>query len=177
MKPSIHSLYKGYFQVLVNGLRSTYGDGPPDPKDIAQQAFEKLCSLGENHSVKKPESYLWVCARNILLSEKRADKVRQNSQSNVEATYYSFEFSEQEPERICLAREHLDLVRTVLEGMPARRRDAFVLNRLHGLTPEKAGKKLGISRNATVRHIGIATELIAEALTQKSEDLKEGNQL
>ena len=38
----IDRLYRDHWVALVGSLRRTFGDGPPDPDDIAQQAFQKL---------------------------------------------------------------------------------------------------------------------------------------
>lgn len=164
MKLNLSQIYTRYFQSLVSGLRQRYGNGPPDPNDIAQQAFEKLCALNGKQTIDKPESFLWICARNLLMSEKRAERTRTTHSEEVESHYYHCEFSSQEPERIYLAEQHLAIVQKTLSDMPTRRRELFLLNRVHGYTPEKAGAALGVSRSSAVRHIGIATQTIAEAL-------------
>ncbi|MGD1954218.1 MAG: hypothetical protein ACFBZ9_03055, partial [Sphingomonadales bacterium] len=39
---TIRTLYEQHSPVLIAALRKDFGDGPPDPEDIAHQAFQKI---------------------------------------------------------------------------------------------------------------------------------------
>lgn len=45
-KNRITQLYQDYAHELTMAVRKTFGDGPPDPLDVTQQAFEKLMLRG-----------------------------------------------------------------------------------------------------------------------------------
>lgn len=156
--------YRRYFATLTNNLRTTYGSGPPDPEEVAQQAFDKLLSRDGLDDIADLEGFVWICARNIIMSEKRAARVRQNNKEQVALRFFGATCDEFDPERVFMAKEQLALVMEALEGMPERRRRIFILNRVHGLTPEQAGRRCGVSRSSAVRHIAVATAIIAEAL-------------
>ena len=47
----IMELYRDYFGQLSGTLRKIYGNGPPDPNDIAQQAFEKVIKRGASRGI------------------------------------------------------------------------------------------------------------------------------
>lgn len=157
-------LYQRFFHKLVDGLRATYGSGPPDPEDIAQTAFEKLGQRKNLDDIRDPEGFVWIAARNAMLSEKRRQAVRSNHAEELERRYFSDGCDNFDPERVFSSQQQIALVAEALNDMPERRRRLFMLNRVHGLTPAQAGARCGVSRSSAVRHIAIATEILASAL-------------
>ena len=161
-------LYRRCSSKIAGNLRATYGPGPPDPDDVAQRAFETLNKQENIDEIRDPEGFVWICARNIIMSEKRAQRVRSDNQDEVEQRCFAAQGDTFDPERVLMAREQLDLVMETLHQMPERRRQIFMLNRVHGLTPKEAGQRCGVSRSAAVRHIALATSQIAKALAESS---------
>ncbi|MEM7741884.1 MAG: sigma-70 family RNA polymerase sigma factor [Pseudomonadota bacterium] len=166
----LSAFYKTYFPRLVAGLRATYGSGPPDPDEVAQAAFEKLNKRERLDDIRDLESYVWIAARNIIMSAKRAERVREHNRDEVEDRFFSYGQDTFDPERVFIAKEQLAVIMRVVRAMPERRQRIFLLNRLHGMTPEKAGQACGVSRSSAVRHIGLATAAIAEALADSGRD-------
>ena len=157
--------YEGYFDKLVAGLRSTYGAGPPDPDDVAQAAFAHLYARGKLGEIRDIEGYVWTAARNILMSEKRAQKVRADNREEVERRFFGEPCEAIDPERVFIAREQFSLVTETLKKMPKRRRDIFLMHRVHGLTLKEAGRRAGVGETAAHRHIAVAMRDIATALS------------
>lgn len=162
----IPDLYRRYFNKLTNEIRSTYGSGPPDPEDVAQHAFEKLNNQDNPSKINNPEGFLWICARNIIISQKRAEQVRSKSEEELKQRYFTYSNDVFDPERSIIADKLLDIIKSTLLSMPERRRQVFLYNRIHGLTPEKAGKMCGISRTAAIKHIAAASALITQAICE-----------
>ncbi|MEM9168011.1 MAG: sigma-70 family RNA polymerase sigma factor [Pseudomonadota bacterium] len=161
---ALERLYRRYFLKLKTGLLKTYGSGPPDPEDVAQAAFARLSDRKDLTDIKDPESYLWVAARNIVLTEKRREAVQRGNAAEVERRFFGETCDVIEPERVFMAKDQLELVMDVLAQMPERRRRIFMLHRVHGLTLDDAGKRCGVTRTAAIRHVAVATRLIAEAV-------------
>lgn len=160
----LERLYNRYFVKLVRGIRATYGDGPPDPDEIVQQAFARLIARDSLNDIADIEAYLWISARNIMLSEKRAMRVRGDHAEQASAGLFGALCDDFDPERVFMAKGELGLVMKTLQEMPERRRRIFLLARVDGLTPEQAGRHVGVSRTSAVRHIALATAAIADAL-------------
>lgn len=165
----VAGLYRRYFNTLAKEIFATYGSGPPDPEDVAQQAFEKLNQQADPSRINNPQGFLWICARNIIISEKRAEQVRNKGEEELKQRYFGYSGDNFDPERATIANKHLDVIKLTLQAMPERRRQIFLYNRVHGLTPEKAGKKCGVSRTAAVKHIAAASALITQAICDSNQ--------
>ncbi|MEM1132120.1 MAG: sigma-70 family RNA polymerase sigma factor [Pseudomonadota bacterium] len=152
----IARLYDEYFAKLVQNLRGLYGSGPPDPQDVAHQAFEWLTSRGKLENIDDMRSYLWIAARNILISGRRHEDMRRAKSHTISEHIYGEQIDTIDPERMAMASEELEIVAEAIATMPEKRRQIFLLNRVHGLTPEAAGRRFGISRSAAIKHIAKA---------------------
>lgn len=165
---SLELLYQSFKDTLVARLTARFGPGPPEPEDIAQQAFEKLQARDNIANIKQLENFIWISACNLVRSDFRAQRVRRDHGREVAEGVFFDLCDEIGPERVLLAREQIGIVMETLEELPARRRELFLLNRVDGLTPEQAGKVHGISRTAAARHIGLASAAISKALLVKA---------
>lgn len=166
----LNGLYKRYFKRLVRGLRVRYGSGPPDPHDVAQQTFERLHRRDTLDDISNLQSFAWIVANNIVHSEMRAMRVRERHAEEARMSFWGSLCDEINPERVISAREELEIVVATISAMPERRREIFLACRFHGLTPEQAGKRVGVSRSSAMRHIAVASAALIEALVEHHED-------
>ncbi|MEM9760846.1 MAG: RNA polymerase sigma factor [Pseudomonadota bacterium] len=149
-------LYRQNLSPLAAYLRKRFGDGPPDPDDIVQLAFEKLLSRTGLDDIQNVKAYLWRTANNLLLKEKRAQGIKDRNDFEIERLFFACEGVEFAPERVLQARQQLDAVEAQLRQMPERRREAFLLHRLEGLSVAETARRIGVSRTAAVKHIARA---------------------
>lgn len=159
-------LYHSDLKRLEASLRRNFGDGPPDPEDIAQQSFQKLIEVSDRSRIQNLEAYLWRTARNLMLQGKRSLRTRLSRDYEVEHIYFPSEGVEIEPERIVSAKEQIALINTVLLQMPERRRRAFALHRIEGLSISEVARRLGVSRTAIHKHVARASAQIDLALQE-----------
>ena len=151
--PTIETLYAGYARELLASIRKTYGNGPPDPEDVTQQAFQKLMERGDLGSISNPKAFVWRIARNIVLGDKRSQDVRLRYDYEIEQLHFPLGHDESTPERLIAVREQLALIAEVLRAMPERRRRVVILNRVDGLSVAEVGRRLGISRQSAAKHL------------------------
>ncbi|MEM6909361.1 MAG: RNA polymerase sigma factor [Pseudomonadota bacterium] len=163
-------LYRSYFGPLLRGLRSLYGDGPPDPADIAQEAFARLAARGRLDEIGDLEGFVWISARNLMITRTKSRVMRDTNRREVCTRIYGEESDTFDPERVLIASDELDRIMEVVAEMPKRRREIFLLNRVHGLTPKAAGERLGVSRSAAVKHIAKAMAQIEMELGDPEEE-------
>ena len=88
-EPSVlRSLYDRYAGELACNLRKAFGNGPPDPEDIAQDAFRKLAEIDDLSDIKHPRALLWRVARNLMVSGKRHEDVRSKYDFEIEHLFF-----------------------------------------------------------------------------------------
>ncbi|MEM0909610.1 MAG: sigma-70 family RNA polymerase sigma factor [Pseudomonadota bacterium] len=162
--------YRGYFGELAKTLRSMFGDGPPDPDDVAQEAFHRLMQRGDYASIKNLKAFVWRTARNILVTEKRHVAMRSRHDYEIEQFFFTIAGYDSSSEKVIEAREQLKLINDAIMKMPAMRRRAFVLNRIESLSVAEVGRQLGISRPGASKHIARATADIEAALGLYTEE-------
>ena len=166
---AINDLYETSSAELVAYLRKVYGDGPPDPDDVAQQAFERLASYKDIKAVKNLKAFLWRTARNLLLTYKRNSDARSKYDYEIEHLFFAAKGSEASPERVLEVRQQLQIIEKTLAQMPQRRRHAFLMHRVEGLNLTDTGKRLGVTRHAIVKQITRASVDIETALAKGPE--------
>lgn len=162
----IAQLYRQTIRPLASMLRKHLGDGPPDPDDIAQLAFQKLIERPTLADINNKEAFLWRTARNLVFKERRAQDVRARYDFEVEQLYFALRGYDPDPERVVSAKEQINLVKTMLQSMPERRRRAFVLHRIEGLTIAATARRLKISATAAGKHISRAMAEIDDLLSR-----------
>ncbi|MEM8776640.1 MAG: sigma-70 family RNA polymerase sigma factor [Pseudomonadota bacterium] len=152
----IDHLCKSYLKDLSKGLRDRFGDGPPDPEDVAQEAFRRLIERGDTRSIKNLKAFLWRTARNLVFDDKKMSSIRSKYDLDIEQIFFSVKGDNSSPETVILAREQLKAVNALLRDMPEKRRRALILYRIEGLTLVEVSRRLRISRTAVSKHIARA---------------------
>jgi RNA polymerase sigma factor (sigma-70 family) len=118
-----------------------------DVDDIIQEAYCKLSSLEAFDSILNPSGYFFAISRNILTDHLRRTRVvRFEAISGPGALEFSTEDSGQE---VALdAKRELAMVQQLIEGLPSRCREVFLLRKVLGLSQREIAAKLGISESA-----------------------------
>ncbi|MEM0909949.1 MAG: sigma-70 family RNA polymerase sigma factor [Pseudomonadota bacterium] len=164
--PALISLFQTYSGELTGYLRKHYGDGPPDPEDVAQDAFTKLIQLDDISTIKNLRAFLWRTARNLMISGKRHLSVRTKYDYEVEKFFFAVEGIENSPENVIEANQQLSLINHVIATMPENRRKAFLLHRVEGLNFSETGRRLGMTPSAVIKNVGRAVLDIKNALKE-----------
>lgn len=163
-------LYRVYARELSDGLRYRYGDGPPDPEDVVQEAFRRVFEHRKPQEIKNVRAFLWRTARNLVMDRKRSDSRRSKLDFEVEQVFFPIRGDQISPETVIEAKAQLDLINRVLREMPDKRRTAFLLHRVDGLTLRDTGARLGISRTAVAKHIARAEAQIHALFLERRAD-------
>ena len=158
----VDKLYAKHFGPLVAFLSATFGEGPPPPGDIAQQAFERVLKTNSLETARNPKAFLWKVARNIAISARLSEAARSERESRF--MFLRGDAHHLPPDHVYRAEETLALAVEVIRSMPKQRREAFLLVRIDGLTHQAAAERLGISRPAVSKHLARAAVQIAEAM-------------
>ncbi|MEM9743824.1 MAG: sigma-70 family RNA polymerase sigma factor [Pseudomonadota bacterium] len=157
-------LYEQTIDELVAYLRRQFGEGPPEPQEVAHAAFERLLARQNKTPIENYRAFLWTTARNLVLNTFRREKVRRENQFSVEQHFFPESGDEKAPHRVIDIRQQLALISEALERMPDERRTAFVLCRIDGLTSAEVARRCGVSRTIVHKRLAKASAEVALAL-------------
>ena len=122
---------------------------PHEVEDLVQEVFVRLQSRRSDEAVEDMDRYVFVVAANVLM--RRYRKERQWTQGvNAASDEQDEPIS---PERVLLGRERLNAAMTILQTLPPRTRQIFVLHRFEDMTYPRIASSLGISKSAVEKHM------------------------
>lgn len=123
--------------------------------DLTQEAFLRFAEQGGDVAVLNPRSYLYRTAHNLAI-----DHIRQGQRQRTDTIPHE-DMAEIVEDRLGAedaidSRQRLDLLRAVIQALPKRTRQVFVLNRIEELTYAEVAARLGISESTVQKHLAKA---------------------
>ncbi|MEM6677850.1 MAG: sigma-70 family RNA polymerase sigma factor [Pseudomonadota bacterium] len=166
----LEALFRQLAPVITAGLRRAFGNGPPDPEDVTQLAFQKLLERAHHADIRSIHAFVWRTARNLVLKAKRAHRVRSKYDFEVEQIFFPLKGNDQPAERVIIAREQLRSVNAALRAMPETRRRAFLLHKIERLSIADVARRLSIGKTTAHKHIVRAARDIDLRLATQEND-------
>ncbi len=115
-------------------------------EDLVQQAFVNM--LGRAGKTTN-RAYVAQAVRNLALNHLR-DARRRGDIAISDADLENVADLSPTPEAIALFRSELRRILEAIAALPSRRREAFILNRIEGLSYGEVAVRMGISRNTVI---------------------------
>jgi RNA polymerase sigma factor (sigma-70 family) len=112
-------------------------------EDGAQETFVRISRVDPGELVS-PEAYLFTVASNVFLERGRRARTRREDR-HVHIDTVELVGSEHSPARIFEGREALIRLSKILEELPSRTKEVFLLNRMDGLTYTQLATRFGVS--------------------------------
>lgn len=129
--------------------------------DLTQETFLRFAEQGSRTTIVDDRSYLYRTARNLAI-----DHVRRIGRHRTDSTTHDDLADLPEnlpgPEQIVDGRQRLDRLRAIVEELPKRTRQVFVLNRIEGLTYSEIAGRLGISISSVQKHLASALQHVLQ---------------
>jgi RNA polymerase sigma factor (sigma-70 family) len=161
---ALGELYGRYWSELCRYLTRTFGAGPPDPQDVAQQAFLRYAALDSQDVIRNERAYLYRIAHNVLVEEHRQRAVRRAAIAAMASQILPAD--EITPERALIAHECLGVLQRVIHALPPARRRSLLLHRIEGLSCAEIARRTGYSESAIKKHITLAMADLDAAMNQ-----------
>lgn len=158
---SFSALYDAVAGQLVKDLRAKFGNGPPEPEDLMQEAFRRLFEHPQFSDIENKPGFLWRTAVNMALTSKRSQTKHAAYEPDVREVFFGERVVIPSAQSVLEVKEQLDTICGVLEAMPERRRWTILLRRLDGLSITQIALRLGVSRNTASKHLAKADEEIS----------------
>lgn len=143
-------LYSDHHSWLHGWLRKKLGCSQR-AADLAHDAFIRILTLAEPQNLKEPRAFLTTTATRLLIDGARRRKIEH---AYLEALALSADDANiPSPEAIHAALQMLEKISRMLEGLPPKPREAFLLNRLDGLSYNEIAKVLGVSASMVKQYM------------------------
>lgn len=174
-RQDFEQLYIDYQLRLTAYARRFVGD-LSEAQDLVQDCFMSLWNRRTPIDREQATMLLFVMVRNrcidYLKHKKTIDKyvLCYRSKMRGEERLYNYDFALSDTERTYLYEELERQIQTILDSLPERCREVFILSRFRGLKNREIAAHLHISLQAVEKHIQKALRIFADTL-DKSDSL------
>lgn len=160
---TIESVYLNHQSELQQHLARIV-DCPEIAAELVQECFIIFSRETQKQTIEHPRGFLFRTARNLAYDHIKHRKVSEKYLNNADPT---LSFSEETPsaEHLTLVDEKLAIFSTIIEGLPERAREAFILNRVYGMTYAEIAAQMNISDSGVEK-------LLARALLHCRQQFK-----
>jgi len=133
------------------GLRRYFRKRAPahEVEDLVQNVFLKMQARSAAEPVADIERYLFRIAATVLVDGHRDDPLRLSRHETLHEGVEPIDVLS--PERILIGAEALDRIMAVLQALPPRTSEAFILHRFEEMTYREIARRMGVSVK-TVEH-------------------------
>jgi RNA polymerase sigma factor (sigma-70 family) len=164
---AVERAYRQHWSELCAYVRKTFGAGPPEPEEVAQNAFARFAAM-DAAEVANPRAFLYRTAHNIVLDHRRREAVRSRLSVEVAVLDFGGETANADGERVLSAKERLAIVDRAIRAMEPRRRKVLIMHAIHGLNYTDIARRLGVSPTRV-------TQLFAEAVALCNAALRDAD--
>ena len=152
LTPDVQTLYRAHHSWLLGLLRRRLGAHEP-AADLAQDTFVRLLTSRGAGPLREPRAYLNTVATRLTIQYFRRQAVER---AYLESLASQPGQTAPSPEDRLLVIEALCAISAVLDQLPARTREIFLLSQLDGLTYPEIGRRLGLTVNVVQKAMGTA---------------------
>jgi RNA polymerase sigma factor (sigma-70 family) len=145
------------------GLRRYFRKRAPadEVDDLVQNVFLKMQARSAAEPVADIERYLFRIAATVLVDGHRDDPLLLRRH---EALHEGIEpIDTLSPERILIGSQSLDRIMAVLQALPPRTSEAFILHRFEEMTYDAIARRMGISKSGVEKLIMRALDRLMES--------------
>lgn len=130
-------------------------------EDLAQETWIRAVSAETPAIIGNPRAYLFRIAANLAIDHQRhvGRGVEVETAEQVEVADRA-----PSPEDVALHRSEVARLLQVVDGLPPRCREVFLLAKFEDLTYAEVAARLGISRNTVIKHMVAALAAVERAL-------------
>lgn len=148
----ITDLYSEHHGWLFAWLRRKLGCRH-NAADVAQDTFARILQARESvTSIREPRAYLSTTAKRLIIDQSRRKQIENAYLQELLLTADALE-GYQSPEHILTTLEALEQIAFVLEGLPEKVRQTFVLYYLDDLTQSAVARQLNLSERTVRKYL------------------------
>lgn len=163
----VSGLYTRYRLRLNRSLRKLIRN-EEDIADVVQDTFVRINGLDYPPKMDLPYTYLYRIAVNLIRDRGRAMKVR-DAYKKITAMDDMNGVEYLSPEHHAVGRERLRNLSQMIDDLPPRSREVFMLHKMQNLSHREIAEKLDISLSAVEKNIMRVTAKIRTAFEKEME--------
>ncbi|WP_313804765.1 sigma-70 family RNA polymerase sigma factor [Sphingobium sp.] len=136
--------------------------------DIIQEAYCRIASIVDCSHIMSGRNYFFATARNIILERMRRDRiVKIEAMAEIETLC----ILDDKPsvEHVVSSRQQLQLVQEMIEALPPRCRDVFVMRKVEQLSQRQTAERLGITENIVEKEVARGLRLLLLVMAKSDE--------
>ncbi|WP_150048093.1 MULTISPECIES: RNA polymerase sigma factor [Methylomonas] len=160
---TLESIYQDHQAELQQHLARIV-DCPEIAAELVQECFIIFSREIQKQVIEHPRGFLFRTARNLAYDHIKHRKVVEKYQNNADPTLMPA-LETPSTEHLSLVDEKLAIFSAIVERLPERAREAFILNRVYGMTYPEVAKEMAISESAVEK-------LLARALLHCKQQFK-----
>jgi RNA polymerase sigma factor (sigma-70 family) len=173
-----------YYQELMNYFTRVIKDRD-SAADIVQEAYLRVLALQADKPVSQPRALLYHTARNLVIDRYRRREIRGEDHHAGDAVAELESVAAPaacEPETAAASAQAVAALLCVIDGLPPRCREAFILHRFDGVPHAEVAARMGISRKTVEQHIKLAMDVCRRCKAQldmpceRTNSLRKGEQ-
>ncbi|UOD29580.1 sigma-70 family RNA polymerase sigma factor [Massilia violaceinigra] len=149
LQQQVHQLYSHHHGWLRGWLRNKLGCSQR-AADLAHDIFLRLLAREEPVAIDQPRAFLTTVAQRVLANHWRREQIER---AYLDALAQVPAALSPSPEERAILLETLVEIDSVLAGLPAQVRRAFLLAQLDGMGQAEIAAELGISLSTVKRHL------------------------
>jgi RNA polymerase sigma-70 factor (ECF subfamily) len=170
---SIDSLFRDHWLDVCRLLHKNYGSGPPEPEDVAQEAFSQFAQMKNVTEVQNPKAYIIKIAVNITLkSMGKLRKIREliTQQLHLDEDH----LNEICPEIILQDEQRVAAMQNGIKKLSSKQRDILMCVRIKGQTYAQISIQTGWSLADICRQLNEAMAIL-ESIDEQARGIHFGN--
>ena len=151
-KELVIQLYENHYRRLYNFFLKKLGSHE-DAADGAQEVFMRLIRHNGTAELDSPDAYIWRTTQNLVREIKRRRAVRDRWMAPESDDPDAQVSQAPGPEAAMEIQETRDNALRVLNELPARCREVFIMHRFKGLSHKEIASRLNISPKTVENHM------------------------
>jgi RNA polymerase sigma factor (sigma-70 family) len=140
-----------------------------DIGDLRQDIYVRVYESALQKLPDTPKAFVFAIARNLLIQRTRREQIVPiEAVTDFEALGTAVDAPN--PERTAIARDELRRLQSAVDRLPPRCREAFVMQRIDGLTRHEIAERMGLSERTVKNHLREASLILANILYGEPTD-------
>ena len=150
----IQEIIRRHHDTLIKFLRRRLSVAD-DADDVAQETYIRMMKYEGSSEIRSPSAMLFRIAVNVANDHGRAAQARCAS-SHTDIANVELASEQPSAERVVLAGQNLELLFEVIESLPPKCKQVFLLSRAGGMTYPEIARHCGISVKMVEKQISRA---------------------